>query len=401
MSKPTLTVFDPRGHIIIYGPTMCGKTLYAQYVINKIKVKKTYVFTRTPRDWPQTSTRVLCDGNFEEEVTKMYEECESYMDEKYKEDPQYAQCPFAVVFDDYATVINMTSNKAFIDLWTRGRHAGMRIISLAHQFSSIGPSIRANSAYVCISCTAIDEEIKLLAETFFRTCPSKLSYMCKLALQTNKYIMVVIHNKTDLSVDKAPAPASQIIEHKVPMCLEGLNPDPAYREIPRMEPYTNTSAASLSSPMTFGCKSAHNMFDGSVNNFQVNNSMQNTQLLENNDIHNKIKLANYYAERKLELTKLRDQFREMVYMPYRSTEDKLKMLYTLNTMLRPNPKYSLDNMDSGVEQFMQYYFPADQYKTPHYKKGDISSLVTASSAVLMTSNSPFASLIEAYKILNQ
>ena len=45
----------------------------------------------------------------------------------------------------------MATNKNVVELYTRGRHRGFRIIHIGHNAKSIGPALRTNIAYLFIS----------------------------------------------------------------------------------------------------------------------------------------------------------------------------------------------------------------------------------------------------------
>ena len=139
-----------QGHILVYGQTMSGKTFFTKHILDVLKPDNIYVFTTT-NDWTDYNNY----HNFNRISTILNE-------------IEYSEGSNIIVFDDFNDQINTSTDKHYIELFTRGRHKNIRVINLAHNSKAIGPTVRANTRYVFMMSTINLEESNELAKIFYK-----------------------------------------------------------------------------------------------------------------------------------------------------------------------------------------------------------------------------------------
>lgn len=311
------------GHIIIYGPTYSGKTYFCKYLIEQLNPENIYVFTSTPRAWKGYELYDDFDGNINKILT----------DSQYSFDNQDSErCNQIVVFDDYNDQINTTTNKKYKELFTGGRHKGIRVINLAQQSKAIGPTPRDNAKYVYTMALTSADEIKSIADTFFNKERFQFKKLIAKAHETNIYSCVEINVQTrQTQILTAPEKkksnipkydGNEIIPVKPQLSTRAeynitkginlpqdsvLSMDPSDAIDNRVVSYDQIQYETRQGENSqFGNKYANgNMIDNSNNNFNIDYQIKNQQLKETNIINNQNRVYSNTVNNKIELENLK------------------------------------------------------------------------------------------------
>lgn len=343
--------YEEVAHMIVFGETFSGKTYYTKHLLRTLNPEKIFVFTGSPHEWIGYNTFT---DSFEENATKLIEQCTEKMNE-YRLQPNYIKCPFVVVFDDFNEEINTKSNELYKTLYTRGRHFGMRIINLAHSSHAIGPLARANARYIFILASTSNNELEKLAELFCNRNHYRLKQIVQNAFQQSQYNCVVIDKRTQqhaidhatVDVDVTVPQSAGIFTNPSEVGYHGVtNP------LVGAQPSVTTQIAS---------KTANNMIDNSINNFNINHNVKMQQLIEANNIHNDIKMQNLVFQNTYKMKEDVLNVRELVYKPFKSPQEKDYITQVFNKTLTPSPPFTIMDYEEGIPMFMETYFK-ESYK---------------------------------------
>lgn len=380
------------GHCIVYGQTFSGKTYFTKHLIKQLNPDNVYVFTTSPHDWVGYETY----DNFENNIKNIL------VNSKASKDPNSHECKNIVVFDDFNSEINTSQNKAYNELFTSGRHYGIRVINLAQQSKHIGPTVRSNARYIFIMAIVKEDELKKLADMFFNKDKFALKKITTSALKESKYACVMIDaDSRQTSVYLAPViKKSNIPKDEIISKEEGIHDHVSV--IPRITDLHNSLHNSLSKTIdvtppqgsalretpsdaifqgtqsydqlrnlqtSFGNKYAQNMVDNSQNNFQIDYRIKNQQLIETNqianqnrieinNINNQISYQNYLHEKKLNFMKEVDEVKKLLDQPHHTLtrDNKILIARVFNATLQPKKKQFTEfDYKVGIPYFMERF----------------------------------------------
>lgn len=398
--------FEKVAHMVVFGETFSGKTYYTKHLINKLNPTKIFVFTGSPHEWNDlivnnVPANVYTDS-FDENTTKMIAECTEIMNtERLKPDFE-PHCPHVVVFDDFNEEINTKTNELYKSLYTRGRHYGIRVINLAHQSHAIGPLARANARYIFILSSTSETELEELAGLFYGKMHLQLKNIASNAYAENKYNCIIIDKRTKQHViDCAPRArdSNKTLANKFIGAFDidldtELPPASALNQDPASAHYMGVANPTLIS--NFGTKTAHNMVDNSINNFNVNHNIKMKQLVESNNVHNEIKLQNLMFDVKLKLREDVLNVRDIIHKPFKTPQEKEKLVHVMNKTLRPSPPFTTLDYEEGIPTFMNVYFK-EKYNN---KKPTVTSVVEkAGDLMLCNQNEPISLATSGWNLL--
>ncbi len=369
------------GHCIVYGQTFSGKTHFTKHLIKQLNPNNVYVFTTSPHDWVGYETY----DNFENNIKNIL------INSKAAKDTNSHDCKNIVVFDDFNSEINTSQNKAYNELFTSGRHYGIRVINLAQQSKHIGPTVRSNARYIFIMAVVLEDELKKLADMFFNKEKFALKKITTVALKESQYACVMIDaNNRQTSVYIAPA----IKKSNIPKEEIEIKENDNVSVIPRINEYNKTidvvppqGSALRETPSdaifqgtqsydqmrslqtSFGNKYAQNMVDNSQNNFQIDYRIKNQQLIETNqianqnrieinNINNQISYQNYLHEKKLNFMREVDEVKRLLDQPHHTLtrDNKILIARVFNTTLQPKKKQFTEfDYKLGTPYFMERF----------------------------------------------
>lgn len=397
---------EPVGHIIVFGDSYSGKTYFTKHFIKSLNPKKVFAFAGEQYQWDQPEYDVQKD-DFETSANKIITECSQHMTnlrEEAKNNNQEleASTPFVLVFDDFNEEINTKSNELYKQLYTRGRHHGIRIINIAHHSKAIGPAARANAKYIFMMCSMADDEIKAIADMFFGKDHLRLMSAAKKALSESKYNVLMIDRvKKTIHIDKAPDKSLMLKQS-----------DDIIPVIPRhqsLEVVPNDMATISQMPgdihynrigggMQLGNKSAQYMYDNSKNQFNVDYTIKNEQKITSNHTNNKIKFENIKVENTINLYQNMHDVADIVRKPWHSPEEIKKIVYVLNRTLRADPPYTIHDYKEGIRPFLKQYFNDDTYST---KKSTVATISEAAGNIYLAQSDPVMLLSSIAGFYNQ
>jgi hypothetical protein len=422
-------MFDPVGHFLVFGTTYTGKTYYTKRLLTEqsLKPSRIVVFTSTPDQWAGGQYEVY-SSDYEENAQRVWDECKAaYAIIKQRRGPEHNFCEFVIVYDDFNDQINTHKNDLYNGLFTAGRHSGIRVINLAHETKAIGPVARANCRYVCIMAATPLQSMESLAKIFMGGEKMLLNRRASEATQTHgQYAVVIIDalRKTITPHSAAAIPVPEPVQQHMPVAIPRRMPapnqpnnivverdvelptnamlrqDPANAIYPGVAPIMTPSMMAPTNT-SMGNKFAQNMVDNSTNNFQVNHNIKMTQMVEQNNINNKIKLQNLQFDMRVQQYQDACLIKELIRKPLRTPEETRRILAEVNTRLRPDIPYTTEDLHEGMEVYMLEIHGEklnikdkkhsekliDQAASLVYSGGDPWAVFTAGRSMLSDANS--------------
>lgn len=373
--------FEKVAHMVVFGETYTGKTYYTKYLLDILKPDRVYVFTGSPHEWDNPKYIVYTE-DFDNNAVSLMDDCSKIMDDKRTSVDFEPHCPHIVIFDDFNEEINTKSNEIYKSLYTRGRHKGIRVINLAHQSHNIGPTARANARYIFILSSTSEAEVESLAELFYGKNHIQLKKIVKDAYNKNPYNCVVLDKRTkQFKIDIAPAPTTLTHNtHNVEISTE-LPSNSLLGSNPASATYFGVGNP-IGPAMTtnIGTKNAHNMYDNSINNFNINHNIKMKQMLETNNTHNEIKLQNLIFERELRLKEDIMTAGDIINKSFKTPEDIMKIVKILNQSLRPSPPFTALDYKEGIPVFM------NKYHNREYKPSNTQNIIESAGSMIMSGN---------------
>jgi hypothetical protein len=360
------------GHVLIYGQTYSGKTYFCKYFLKLLKPKDIYVFTTVPKEWQGYE---VYTEDFDNNINTILTNTEKTPGSNF--------CDTIIIFDDFNKQINTQSNKKYNELFTSGRHKGIRVINLAHQAKAIGPTVRANVRYAIIMSSASQDEVDELAKICFDNDKIKLRKIVTMAVQENEYNAVVVDKNTRKfkaylapKKKKSNVPVSdgenEIIrvipriekyreENTFNKTIDIIpHPDSSLMQNPvgsieTMLPPTREPVGPLNQANSFGTKYANNMIDNSNNNFNVDQRIQFNHLVETNIVKNEIRMQNLEFDKEYRVKQMLIQAVELIDKPrlYRTHEEKLLIAQAMNMYLKPKKLINDENYEKLIPLFMK------------------------------------------------
>lgn len=376
------------GHIIVYGDTASGKTYYTKYLIDIINPKKTYIYAGVPDQWEKTFKNVY--DNFDN-IKEIVDIC------KEKKNKIKRENKFIIVFDDFNKRINTQTNQDYLNLFTEGRHAGIRVINLAHHVQDVGPSVRNNARFIVFTKMP-DDELRRIADTFY---DKKYIDILRLLKDTPEYTVGVLDKRnkdlfTDLAVmddEEEKLYTKRDVEEMLRSTL-ALKKEPEVTELQINRPEISPPSANL-------VEGVEQFESGKRVSFNVNKSanrdfMDNSQTVYNTAIKNESKIDIINTNHIINLTKITNEYelqrlkdkeetRYLIRKPWKSDTELKRIIHCLNNELQPKVLFDMTNYEDGCILFLDKFYGEDY--TPLSKDaGTISKIGT----MYESRNDPFS-----------
>lgn len=343
------------GHICLYGGTNTGKTFFMKYITDKyIKEKKytlddVYIFTTNSYQW---------DG-----YTHIYDEWNKLKDVKNRIIKTTKKG--LILLDDFNNDVDTIHDKQYIDLFTRGRHMGIRVITVAHKPTSIGKDARESLLYAITAFSSNVEYISELSKYYFSNQSNLLIKLLKEGQQKGRFTMLVINKQTGKTfTDKAPEKEDQLIP------VNEFNEDRNNFDNNQME--GGFAAQNISSS-----KNCVNDNSTNMTNYNINNQIAIKQRYEDNRVNNDLRRINYKAQKELELWKQKDECYDLC-MKWNKDENEINRLVFLLNKLCSVSCVRFSNIEKWCKAFMNHNFPDVKYndESTFKKIGNNYSLLT-------------------------
>jgi hypothetical protein len=316
--------FDKLGHIMIIACTMGGKTVFTKYLYKLLKQKynlsddDVYVFTRSIHEWIEFS-----NVSKEDRLEYLYKKCDG--------DPKFSR--YNVVFDDFTEHINCHLNEAFIKFFTVGRHKGIRNFMLVQHLHQVGPKIRTNCRFVCISTAIMSnkKDLRLCAEYWMGGDTIRMiNYLKKAREKIGEYAFLMIDTlKTKYDAGKAPDPKLWMKDKSNIITQE-------YKNAEINKNYNNSGF----------------FHDQSITN--IAGDINAKTLLQRNKVHNQIKVQNIKIEHLIKINENIDRMEELCYKNYPSVEDQQEIVRSANRYLRPVPLFEDSEWMEARDEFIKW-----------------------------------------------
>lgn len=360
------------GHIIVYGDTNSGKTYYTRYLVNKLHPKKVFVYAGVPDQWIDSGTHNL-ENVFDtfDNIKEIVNYC------KEKKNKVKRENKFIIIFDDFNKRINTQTNQDYLNLFTEGRHAGIRVINLAHHVQDIGPVVRNNARYI-IFTKMPNDELKRIADIYY---DSKYSDICKLLHNTDNYTVGILDKRNkelwkDIATEEIEDRATEDKLSSV-VVVKGQ----AYNEYPEVAPLNNNPSSAVDCfvgnrcqyrggstdcrPSTIGSQSNklsnRDFYDNS--NTIFNTAIKNEDkinVVQTNHISNISKIHNEYECQRV---KDSEETRYLIRKPWKTDTDIKKIIHTLNNELKPSVPFNICNYQDGAVIFLHKFY-GEYYSRP-------------------------------------
>ena len=332
------------GHICLYGGTNTGKTYFMKYLTNKyLEAKKyamddVYVFTTNAYQW--------------EDYKNVYEEWEKLKEVKNK--ILKTTKKGLILLDDFNNNVDTIHDKQYNDLFTRGRHMGIRVITVAHKPTSIGKDARESLLYAITGFSSNVEYISELSKYYFSNQSGLLIKLLKEGQQKGRYTMIVINKQTGETItDKAVLENNEKIE-AVPAAQNGIT----------AQSFVNT-------------KSCVNDNSTNMTNYNINNQIAIKQRYEDNRVNNDLRKINYEAQKDLETYKQKDECYDLCMKWNKDENDITRLVFLLNKLCSVSC-VRFSNIEKWCKAFMNHNFPEVSYndKSTFKKIGNNYSIIS-------------------------
>lgn len=401
-------------HVIIYGETNSGKTTCCKFIVNALRPKKIFVFTRTPEEYTRVygyTPRVYTDG-FTENIKTTMEECRRDL----PTDGANNKYPYIVILDDFNNAINTNTDPDYRELFTRGRHMGIQVINLAHNSRAIGTTARNNAGSIIIMACTSTSELEELARIFYDGKTKQLQRIAREAKERSPFAYLVLNKRTgvinigvvephqreprgktiepvhadttlakrtptDVLTDNAPRgviydnthnnfnidthidiPLRSSLAQCLPVFCDGVAP-PIIDRLPA--PITTPSGMPIgTTPITTNIcsKTANQMVDNSTNNIVYTHNMKLNQMHETNITANEIKMANLIHQRQSDDLLIVFKTKELIYKSFKSHQEKEAILSSINYLLHPPRRYSIIEYNTAVNAFLRRYYNEEYHE---------------------------------------
>jgi len=333
------TLTEP-GHIGIYGGTVSGKTYYMKYIISellsagKYLPNEVYVFTTSEYQWS--------------EYENLYTEWEKIIQVKNNiiASPNKRGL---IILDDFNQSIpgGTANNKDYTTLFNRGRHVGIRIITVGHKPTDLSKTARESLLYAITGFSSNIEYVNELAKYYFMNQMGQLKNLLIEAQQKGKYTMLVINKRTlDTSLDKAPSNAI------TPYTNEGVSANTP----------GEISPANTGNLGVINNKSCVNDNSKNMVNYNINNQVEIQQIINRNEVNNKLSEINYKHNLKMKRMREKEECKELCLKFSKSDEEVKRQIHLLNKFCQLSCINTF-NMEKYAKLFMNHYYPDVSYGT--------------------------------------
>lgn len=328
------------GHICIYGGTNTGKTVFMKYLVQKYlqngsySENDIYVFTTNEYQWVDTSNFSINKDNIHTEWCKLKEVKNKIIKESKKG---------LILLDDFNNDVDTIHDRQYTDLFTRGRHMGIRIITVAHKPTSIGKDARESLLYAITGFSSNVEYITELSKYYFSNQSGMLLKLLKEGQQKGRYTMLVINKQTgETFTDKAVFEEDSIVSFDSSM-VESNN-----QSLPENIGGVNNT------------KICHTDNSRNMTNYNIENKIAIEQRYEDNRVNNDLKRINYKAQKELEIWKQKDECYGLC-LKWNKDEDDLNRLVFLLNKLCSVSCVRFDNIEKWCKAFMNHNYPNVKY----------------------------------------
>ena len=156
--------------VLIAGKRGSGKTYLAKEIISKEKHKFSHIFLFSPtekinQDYKDLiNPKCVFENLTEEWIKKLFEKQSAVPKEKMKN--------ILLICDDIGSESNLSDNKEFIKIATRGRHCRLSLLFLAQYIYQLPKICRANCDFIAVSQQNA-QAIQILSDEFNSHLPAK------------------------------------------------------------------------------------------------------------------------------------------------------------------------------------------------------------------------------------
>lgn len=317
--------FGESGHICAFGPTECGKSFYIKDIIKKeikkgnVGKKNIYVFTKSTDDsWDID----MSDQKIKPMVYDDWDDIDTVRENvKMNNDNKERSI---IVIDDFNESITKGDKKRE-ELFTRSRHDGCRVITVAHEPKSVGPTIRNNIRYGVVFNQKQQDVMKKLAEMFTMGEIDPVKNWMK-------------------GFDK---------EHQ---CF--VYDTRTSKGVYDMASTENVNTTANTTIVNNNQKQVGN--DDNSTTFNIN-KVENTQRMDYNKTSNQITMNNYQFNMKMKKMTMKDQAYDLICRNYLNIDEKNELIRIIRSLANTN-KVNGSNLETYKKGFMKKYYDTDYIK---------------------------------------
>lgn len=335
---------NANGHICIYGGTSTGKTVFMKYLIDKyINAGKynddeIYIFSTSTYQWDGYKNVCTEWGDLKEVKNKVLKSTNKRG---------------LVVLDDFNDIIDTVHDKRYIELFTRGRHIGIRVMTVAHKPTSIGKDARESLLYAITGFSSNIDYINELSKYFYGNQNNKLQQLLREGNRKGPYTMLIINKRTE-----------QTFTDKAPYSVDSINTDT------QNTPYDSNNYSDTPNSINAGVQNTKNcVYDQSKNmtNYNINNKIEINQMFQRNEANNRLKEINYQHNKKMRLLREKEECYSLCLKTIKKEEDIMRQIDLLNQFCQVScvNRFNLENYSTS---FMNHYYPEVNYRESTIKK---------------------------------
>tara|TARA_R110002153_G_scaffold274345_1_gene448989 strand:+ start:4704 stop:6029 length:1326 start_codon:yes stop_codon:yes gene_type:complete len=368
------------GHVAIYGPTESGKTQYAMKLIKEvIRPDHIVVFLGSEdRTWANAmGGEIECHGKlkpleFDPVIAKVRQQATAR---------NATGRATIVVFDDYNTDINSTNSASYNQLFTAGRHCGIRIINMSQTAKGIGKDARGNVRYFFSLHMSNMEYVKDLAG--FINIPYAEMQTQYNSIQGSRNVIVFDSKLRAIGLDNANNYGDPIVDNDViavvprgngqrfgnGMQMNGMpgqqmQGQQMYGQQGMQGQRRNDMQAndSINAGMTRNVLNNGTYNDNSQIHFQNNIEVQ--KRIEMNLATQEITTQNYEFQRGMKARTERDEVFDLLMQYRRNKEEFMKICTVLARELQTASIAVAEDFPWHAQLFLDEHYPGNHYKQP-------------------------------------
>jgi hypothetical protein len=334
------------GHICIYGGTSTGKTVFMKYLIEKYisageySRDEIYIFSTSTYQW-ENYTNVYTEWNQLKDVKEIV--------------ARNTNKRGLIVLDDFNDTIDTIHDKKYIELFTRGRHIGLRVMTVAHKPTSIGKDARESLLYAITGFSSNKDYISELSKYFYGNQCNKLQNLLREGKEKGDYTMLVINKRTENTfTDKAPSPRK---DNMVVWSGEDTDDTGSHTG----ENWDSNESGNSNNLGVQNTKNCVNDNSRNMVNYNINNQMEINQMFIRNDANNKISEDNFKHKQKMRLKHEKEECHGLCMKTIKQENDIQRQVDLLNKFCSVScvNRY---NIEDYSEAFMNNYYPSVNYK---------------------------------------
>lgn len=356
-------IINELAHFAVFGMTGSGKTFMTKCFIRVYlgcEPTETVIFTSQEREWGDYPHVMPWDKDNVEDMKKMLQDKNMITEDR--------KFPYTVVFDDVNNIINTNQDPTYKELFTSGRHNGIRCINLAHDNKATGKTALTNVHVIMVMGSGDKTIFNKVFMDAGLTYP-QMQQLWREMGDDKEYKCAVLHkNKSNMTVlpraagkKETDAFVKNLVKNRTVERVVDRDVVIDDRSSIAQNPQ-NTQFFGIAPTTNIGNKYAHNLHDQSINNTKINNNIKAKQLSEMKTVQNNMKVHEVHVNRKVGVVSRIYKTIDIVNQAYRDADEIKYITNSVNILMRPDIQATVNTVEEYLPDFMLEF--AEQKYTP-------------------------------------